>query len=94
MLAAGFFMLACSVVIDQLPLGFEAETSLIFEDGAKFLGILAWALYFVLTSIDIMRSVLYEASGWGATERFVPSATELELLAGIKPGDPEVSRSQ
>ena len=32
----------------------------IAEDGAKFLGILSWAAYFALTSVDIARSVLQE----------------------------------
>ena len=58
-LASALAMLFCSIVADQaLPGG---ETSLLIEDGAKFLGVLGWMVYFVLTSHDIARSTIGEA---------------------------------
>jgi len=49
-----------SVGADQLlhPTG---STALLFEDGAKFLGVLGWSLYFVLTTHDIVRSTITAA---------------------------------
>ena len=58
-LASALAMLFSSIVFDQLlPAG---ETSLLIEDGAKFLGVLAWMVYFVLTTKDIVRSTIREA---------------------------------
>jgi hypothetical protein len=52
-----------SVIVDQLgaalPL-LNADRSLLVEDACKFLGVLAWAQYFVLTSSDIGRSIVTE----------------------------------
>ena len=49
-----------SVGADQVlhPTG---STALLFEDGAKFLGVLGWSLYFVLTTRDIVRSTITAA---------------------------------
>lgn len=47
-----------SVVFDQLGTG--AGDWLVVEDAAKFLGVLAWASYFVLTARDIASSVIRE----------------------------------
>ena len=38
-----------------------ASAELLLEDGAKFLGVLAWGLYFVLTTYDIVRSTIQTA---------------------------------
>lgn len=48
---------AASILIDQFSVG-SAGVSLILEDAAKFFGVLAWALYFVVTAQDITRSVV------------------------------------
>lgn len=50
-----------SVVVDQLgsalPL-LDSQAALLLEDACKFLGVLAWAQYFVLTSSDIVKSIV------------------------------------
>jgi len=48
--------LSCSVAIDVI--GSSASGALVAEDSAKFLGILAWALYFVLGTRDIAESLV------------------------------------
>ncbi|NNK91405.1 MAG: hypothetical protein HKO87_03155 [Acidimicrobiia bacterium] len=55
--AAGVAM-SLSVAVDQLSTG--QDWALLAEDGAKFLGILAWAAYFTLTARDIALSVVLE----------------------------------
>jgi hypothetical protein len=60
LLAAGFG-LGLSVVFDQIRRvvpSLDPDTSLLIEDSAKFLGVLAWAQYFTLTSSDIVRSIV------------------------------------
>ena len=47
-----------SVIVDGLFHPSNADLGLVFEDGPKFLGILAWATYFVLTTYDIARSAM------------------------------------
>jgi hypothetical protein len=49
-----------SVAADQV-LHPSGSTALLFEDGAKFLGVLAWSLYFVLTTHDIVKSTIQAA---------------------------------
>jgi len=59
-----FAALGCfagSVLIDQSGL-LQGETALLVEDGFKFLGILAWSQYFVLTARDIAASAIGERS--------------------------------
>lgn len=56
LLAAAVAALATSVVIDQVVAPSPAE--LLAEDSPKFLGIVAWALYFGLTADDVARSVV------------------------------------
>lgn len=52
---------AASVVVDQigasLPL-LTTQGALVLEDASKFLGVLAWAQYFTLTSSDIVKSIV------------------------------------
>lgn len=49
-----------SVAADQvLPSG---DNALLIEDGAKLLGVLAWSLYFVLTTRDIANSTIRAAT--------------------------------
>ncbi|MCP5027386.1 MAG: hypothetical protein GY929_13980 [Actinomycetia bacterium] len=54
-MAGGAFFI--SLVVDQLISGPEAGARILVEDGAKFLGVLAWALYFVRTAGDIVASI-------------------------------------
>ena len=58
--AAGVGMVL-SVFIDTVVGPAPGDAGLIFEDGAKFLGALAWATYFVITTRDICRSVFTDA---------------------------------
>ncbi|MCP4224017.1 MAG: hypothetical protein GY773_11790 [Actinomycetia bacterium] len=58
LLVAAIGALLTSVIADQLMSG--TGRGLITEDSAKFFGILAWALFFVLTARDIAHSVLTE----------------------------------
>ena len=61
LLAAALVGMAVSLAVDTLVGPAPGESGLIFEDGAKFLGALAWATYFVVTSRDICRSVFTDA---------------------------------
>ncbi len=54
---AGFGL---SLAVDALRLT-ESSVALFVEDSAKLLGILAWAQYLVLTSVDITRSTIRSA---------------------------------
>lgn len=60
LIAAGIG-LAGSFVVDALYAPAPGEGWNIIEDGAKFLGILAWSTYFVVTTRDISRSVFVDA---------------------------------
>lgn len=60
LLAAGAG-LALSFVIDAIYAPVPGQGWNIIEDGAKFLGILAWSTYFVVTTRDISRSVFVDA---------------------------------
>lgn len=55
LLIAAVAALAGSVVVDVAGSG--TEVALVLEDSAKFLGILAWALYFSMTTRDIVGSL-------------------------------------
>jgi hypothetical protein len=57
-LLAAFAANGVSVMVDSLVHPGSADLALLFEDGPKFLGILAWATYFVLTTRDIARSAM------------------------------------
>ncbi len=61
LLGAAVAALATSVAVDVLADG--GEGALVVEDSAKFLGILAWALYFWLTTADIVGSLAASAPG-------------------------------
>ncbi|MGB5759299.1 MAG: hypothetical protein WBM50_20465, partial [Acidimicrobiales bacterium] len=61
-----------SIVLDQLGpaiFGLDEARSLLLEDACKFLGVLAWAQYFVLTSSDIVESIVTDLR----TERSEPT---------------------
>jgi len=58
---------SASVVADQLGVpGLDEQGSLLAEDACKFLGVLAWAQYFTLTSADIAASIVNELRNTGA----------------------------
>jgi hypothetical protein len=59
LLVAAGSAFAVSLAVDQLGSG--AGRSLLAEDGAKLFGILAWSGYFVVTGIDVVRSVVADA---------------------------------
>lgn len=58
-LAASLTALATSIVVGATS---PASWSIVWEDGAKFLGILAWATYFTVTAADVLRSIFDERS--------------------------------
>ncbi|NLA36745.1 MAG: hypothetical protein GX868_13835 [Actinobacteria bacterium] len=53
--------LAISYVVDSRFAPLPGDGWNIVEDGAKFLGVLAWATYFIVTTRDISRSVFVDA---------------------------------
>lgn len=60
-LAAALSALVLSVVADRIGTAgsrLQPHASLALEDGLKFLGIVAWAQYYLLTACDIVRSVV------------------------------------
>lgn len=65
-LVAAFFALGTSVIADRFVEG--ENSALIIEDGAKLFGIVAWMLYFVLTTRDITRSTITAAMSTDLTE--------------------------
>ncbi len=58
--AASALAFAGSIAADVL--GDGSGTSLVVEDGGKLLGILAWAAFFIATSVDIVRSAVAASS--------------------------------
>lgn len=61
-LGAGLVGLGVSLGVDTVIHG-ASDTAILAEDGAKLLGILAWAQYLMLTTIDITRSTIRAAMG-------------------------------
>ena len=59
LLVAAVASLAGSVVVDVI--GLTGDTSLLVEDGMKFLGILAWSQYFAITARDVAASAISSA---------------------------------
>lgn len=57
-LGAAVVAFAASLTVDLYVPGSDAGRRVLFEDGAKFLGVWAWMLWLALTSADIARSVL------------------------------------
>ena len=60
-LVGAFVANALSIVADTLGHGSVSDLSAMLEDGPKFLGILAWAAYFIASTYDIARSALRSA---------------------------------
>ena len=72
---------AMSVAVDTLAHPSSFDRALLLEDGAKFLGTLAWATYFVVTARDISRSAMRTRSLLGVvdeTERFRRALVDLD----------------
>jgi hypothetical protein len=80
-LLAAAVALATSLATDQLGLWASPRVALLVEDGAKLLGVTAWATYFVVTTRDIGRSLIGEARAGSvghprsASERERPTRT-------------------
>lgn len=79
LLGAALASLAGSVLVDVGVGGFTGDTSLLIEDGMKFLGILAWAQYFAITSKDIAASAIGEAVDKGERSELDHGATVVPL---------------
>ncbi len=58
LLAASLSAQAMSFLVDLSVNPGRHDFAVLFEDGPKFLGILAWSTYFVVTARDIARSVM------------------------------------
>lgn len=83
LLVAAGAAFATSVLFDQAGTStgtFSAQSALVIEDAAKFLGVLAWALYFVLTSSDIVRSIVTELRGAGTRKTGTPMPGSVAAL--------------
>ncbi len=61
LLIASAVALAASILVDSVFAPAPGEGWNVVEDGAKFLGILAWSAYFVVTTREIARSVYVDA---------------------------------
>ena len=61
LLVAAAAGLAASLIVDSVYSPAPGAGWDLIEDGAKFLGILAWSTYFVVTTRDISRSVFVDA---------------------------------
>ena len=53
--------LGASYLIDSVIGPYPGQGWSVMEDGSKFLGVLAWATYFIVTTRDISRSVFRDA---------------------------------
>ncbi len=58
LLAVAVASLALSMIVERSTGNSFSARATLAEDSPKFLGVLAWATYFALTSVDIARSVL------------------------------------
>jgi len=84
LLVAAGAALGASILLDAHPLT-AGVGGLLFEDGAKLLGIFAWAAYFVATAADISRSVLQEAAASAPGREL--RADDVERGTGAEPLD-------
>ncbi len=79
LLAAACGALSTSVAVDLV--GDGGRTALLAEDGAKFLGILAWAHYFAATANDIIGSLARVAAPEPAPLPIAPTVDRARPLA-------------
>ncbi|NOX32039.1 MAG: hypothetical protein GXP35_18645 [Actinobacteria bacterium] len=85
-LVAALSTFALSVVADQ-TLRASGSAALVIEDGAKLMGVLAWMVYFVITTHDIARSTIRAAMYKDPVVEFVrseESATPSTLRDALK----------
>ncbi len=80
-LVASILANATSLLVDVLVGPGRYDFTVLFEDGPKFLGALAWATYFAMTSGDIARSVLQSIT---SAESPDPAHSEKSDLPGTK----------
>jgi len=71
--------LGMSALLDLVAPFASDRADLLAEDGAKFLGVLAWATYFVVTAADVVRSVMSEHSSADDVQG-APGAEPLDVL--------------
>ncbi len=76
LLGAAVIAFAVSVGIDLLVVGQDVGTRALFEDGAKFLGVLALAAWSTATTLDVLGSVIRQAEAAPSTLEVPP---EVEL---------------
>ncbi|HEU5149750.1 MAG TPA: hypothetical protein VFU19_04600, partial [Iamia sp.] len=57
----------------------DSIAAIFFEDSAKLLGVIAWAQYMVLTSVDIVRSTIRDAKA-AARPDLTPAEEPVEVL--------------
>lgn len=91
LLGAALMASAASLIIDAALNPSAANRGLLFEDGAKFLGILAWATYFVVTARDIGRSVMRQVSEMGVADPALVAAKRPSLADLTQPPRPRVT---
>lgn len=82
--------LAFSLLVERLTGNSMGPRATLAEDGPKFLGVLAWATYFALTSFDIAGSVLTQTHTRRLDEG-IPATTE---LVAPTPAEAPVARSR
>lgn len=82
--------LVASLAVDALAGWGSPRVQLLVEDGAKLLGALGWATYFVVTVADITRSVMVSGAAASEVPDRVPSADDLDpvpvWVTGEAPG--------
>ena len=77
LLLASVACLALSMAVERATGNSLGPRATLAEDGPKFLGVLAWATYFALTSFDIARSVLTQTHT-RRTDEATPAPVDLE----------------
>ena len=92
LLTAAIFACSASIVIDFLVNPSGSDRSLVFEDGAKFLGILAWATFFVVTTRDISRSVLRQVADDGVPDPTLVQSPRIDPATRHRPSTGSVGR--
>ena len=84
LLGVAVLMLALSIVVERSTGNSFGPRATLAEDSPKFLGVLTWATYFALTSIDIARSALTQTHTPrldGPTDLSAPASANGDRLA-------------
>ncbi len=82
-LGAAACALGGSVLVDVVAPFETGRANLLIEDGLKFLGMLAWATYFVATTADICRSLL------GSARRAEDAPEPTRVAPAVRAPEPE-----